>query len=551
MSGAEHPAAAAFDGDADGQNRKRVTAEHVVSALRRSGMLLTRHMDGTAYIAFKGDRFSRHRLRSISADHLIRHIYKLHCRNAAREDAGDEPQDDAVLSRTVVQNVLAHLEAEAANERQKMQHFTRVGAHKGACCIDLGQAGYRIALVTAKIFKPSIVDADIPFVRPPGMRPMPTPRKMPGVMADLRDLWANLSDDDFKLVVLFMLSCLWLFGRWAVLVIWGTEGSWKSSLARMIRYIVDPHELEVASLPEWPRDMVTAGHNSRLVVWDNVSSLSNEQSDALCKRSDGVTSAYVTKYTDADLTILRSDGPTILTTIPSLVARPDLARRGLFVSAERQPGKHSYRDMAEVERRIKEIAPGVLYELLDAIRVGLAGLGHVRPVPEFSLPDFSRLAQAAAPAFGWTAEQIGGLLSAHIGRQRAVVADNSPLVLAMMDWLATLREEENGLAFEDADRGCWTGTLTALLNKLNSVLPTGRWNKEWPVHTAALGSELKRLELVLKQCGIVVEKLKRGRGQWERRVRVRCLSAEPMDGETWSDRMREGADWKSDADTLH
>lgn len=551
MAGARHPAAAAFDGDAAGK-RQKVTAEHVVSALRSAGVLLTRDLDGTTYIAFRGDKFTRQRLRSIGADLLIRSIYKLCCRNAARENAPDKAPEDAVLARPVVQNVLAHLEAEAANERERMRHFIRVCWWKSACCIDLGQADYKIARVTAKTVQPSSVDADIPFVRPPGMRPMPTPKKMPGVMADLRDLFVNLRDDDFKLVVLFMLSCLYPSGRWAVLIISGAEGSWKSSLARMIRRVVDPHDLEVASLPEWPRDMVTAGHNSRLVVWDNVSNLSDEQSDALCRRSDGVTSAYVTKYTDTDLTILRSNGPTIITAIPTLVTRPDLARRGVFVGAHRQPGEHSYRDAVEVEKRVRELAPGVLYELLDAMRIALAGLQDVRAVPEFSLPDFSRLAQAAAPAFGWTAEEIGGLLSAHIRRQRAVVAENSPLVLAMMDWLAAWGEGEGGLAFEGDDKGCWTGTLTGLLNKLNAVLPTGRWTKGWPVNTAELGRELKRLKTVLTQCGIAVEKSRRARGQWERLIQVRWLSAQALGGAIgWDNRSGGGVDWKPDPDTLH
>ena len=40
---------------------------------------------------------------------------------------------------------------------------------------------------------------------------------------------------------------------------------------------------------------------------------------------------------DFELTILRSDGPTILGAIPNLVARMDLARRCLFVEVRRQP----------------------------------------------------------------------------------------------------------------------------------------------------------------------------------------------------------------------
>ena len=51
----------------------------------------------------------------------------------------------------------------------------------------------------------------------------------------------------------------------------------------MIRAIVDPHRLDAAELPQQPRDWMTVGHSSRLVICDNVSVLTSEQSDALCR----------------------------------------------------------------------------------------------------------------------------------------------------------------------------------------------------------------------------------------------------------------------------
>jgi hypothetical protein len=551
MADARHPAAVAFKDTADDERRPRVTPEQVVAALRPR-MLLSLDMSGATYIAFRGEKFSRRRLDDGAAG-LIRYQYKLICDELARDGSTSQSAGDVVLSNVLIKNVIAHLQAEAEHECPRTPHFTRVAWHKGAVCIDLGQAGYEIARATAEEVIPSIVDPEINFVRPVGMQAMPTPRKMPGVMSELRKLLASFSYDDFKLAVLFMVYNMWPRGRWPVLMISGPEGAFKSSAARLIRRTVDPHALEVTELPPWPRDMATAGHNSRLVVWDNVSNLSSEQSDALCRRSDGTTSAYMTKFRDTDLTILRSDGPTVITTITSLVRRSDLARRCLFAVAEREPGRHAYRDAADVERCRQKIAPGILYELLNAIKVALAGLQKVRPVPEFSLPDFSRVAQAVAPAFDWTAEEVGGLLSAHIGRQRAVVAKNSPLVLTMMDWLATLKDNEGGLAFDATGKVCWTGTLTELLNRLNAASPTARYanSRDWPADISQLGSELRRLETSLLESGIEVKKAKRGgRSGWGRRIEIwwQPMQDDSIDG---YDGVGLEEDWKSDTDTLH
>ena len=287
------PATAAFG--ANGNGRSRTTAEDVVTALRRSGLQLSCDLDGNPYIAFRGDKFMRRRLGSTDAAHLIRHIYKLHMRNTASENPAWDSPNEVVLARNVVDNVVAHLAAEATTECEKTEHFLRVCWRRGACCIDLGQDSYATSLVTAKGFWPSIADPRIPFVRHQHMREMPTPTKMPGVMDELRALFPTLSEDGFKLVVLFMLSCLWPSGPWAVLVISGLDGSFKTTLEELIRQVVDPHGLRVADMPEDPRDMATAGHNARLLIWDNVSALTKEQSDALCRRSDGSSIPYMTR----------------------------------------------------------------------------------------------------------------------------------------------------------------------------------------------------------------------------------------------------------------
>jgi putative DNA primase/helicase len=552
MARRTHPAATFDPPGTDGNKRQRVPAESVVSALRLSGMQLTLNLDGLPYMAFDGPRFTRQPLNS--AEPLIRHVYSNYCRNVARTNGADGAlAGEPVLTKAVVADVIRHLEAEALHERERTPHFIRVCSDKkGSVYVDLGQTGYAIARVTADKFEPFVVDRRVPFVRPPGMRPMPAPKMMPGVMAEYRSLFPILSDDDFKLKVCFELGCLWPYGRSAILMISGGEGSWKTWLARTTRHLVDPHALENASMPTDLRDMVTAGHNARLVVWDNVSNLTDEQSDALCRRSDGATDAYNKKYTDAELSILRSAGPTVICGIPTLVGRADVARRSLFIGPGRPSGPLIYRDDEEMKRRISELGPGVLYELLNAIKIALRNLPSVQPVPGFSLPDFSRLAQAAAPAFGWTAEEIRTLLRAQVGRQRSVVAENSPLVMVILDWLSTSEGDDPSLSLENGGAVCWTGTKTELLNALNAASPGTRYSKDWPANASQLGSELMRLAAVLKQCGIVVEDGPRSRGHWDRKVRIRRLSVQAGYDEPWA-RVVGGADslLSTDPDTLH
>ena len=71
-----------------------------------------------------------------------------------------------------------------------------------------------------------------------------------------------------------------------------------------------------------------AGRHSFLVACDNVSYISNELSDALCRLSSGATFSKRANYTDADESVIKAARPVLLNGIPDKLAnRADLADR--------------------------------------------------------------------------------------------------------------------------------------------------------------------------------------------------------------------------------
>ena len=95
------------------------------------------------------------------------------------------------------------------------------------------------------------------------------------------------SDSDFVLVVSWVLACLRNRGPYPVLVLLGEQGSAKSTFAAILRKLIDAYKAPLRSLPRNDHELFIAASNTHLLVFDNVSSLPQWLSDALCRLATG------------------------------------------------------------------------------------------------------------------------------------------------------------------------------------------------------------------------------------------------------------------------
>ena len=134
----------------------------------------------------------------------------------------------------------------------------------------------------------------------------------------------------------------------------------------------------------------------------------------------------------------------LLNGIPSLLARGDLADRAIAITLPAIPDSNR-KPEAEVWAEFKSAAPGILALLLDGLVLAL------RDAPSLSLPrlprmaDFTRIACAAAPAFGWTAEEMLAALEENRAGAVAAVIEADPVAMAVQA-IAEERQEWNSAA---------------------------------------------------------------------------------------------------------
>jgi hypothetical protein len=108
-----------------------------------------------------------------------------------------------------------------------------------------------------------------------------------GSIDALRSFLNLLNQNDFVLVVAWLLAALRSGGPYPLLAVSGEQGSAKTVLSKLLRALVDPNAAPVRALPREERELMIAANNGHLLAFDNLSGLPAWLSDALCRLASG------------------------------------------------------------------------------------------------------------------------------------------------------------------------------------------------------------------------------------------------------------------------
>ena len=415
------------------------------------------------------------------------------CRWLARtffKETGSAPSSEALRSALNV------IEAKAYFDGPERIVYVRVGGVDDKLYLDLCDTNWRMVEIDTTGWR--IIDSPpVRFRRTSGMQPLPEP--IPGGWIETLRLFLNVrSEADFVLVVSSVLAYLRNSGPYPVLVLSGEQGSAKSTFSAIVRALVDPNTTPLRGLSREERDLFIAATNGHVLAFDNVSSLPQWISDALCPLATGGGFAVRQLYTDQDEVLFDAQRPVILNGIEDIVARPDLADRAVSLTLEPIP-EECRRPEAELWAAFEAERPRILGVLLDALVEGLKRLPgtHLPKLPRMA--DFALWATACETAF-WPA---GTFLSAYSGNlDEAVdnVIDADPIAVAVREMMQT--------------RTVWAGTASALLADLKVLVGDRIANaKIWPGSPKALAGRLRRAATFLRKVGIEISFGRAGRAR--------------------------------------
>ncbi len=385
-----------------------------------------------------------------------------------------------------LQDVLGVLEARARYDGPRQEVYCRLGAAgPEQICLDLCDDLFRSVVITAKGWR--LVDVPpVPFRRVRGALPLPAPARKKGGLDELRT-FLNIQDEDWFLLVAWLVQALRPCGPYPILCLHGEQGSAKSTTARVVRALIDPSCAPLRAEPRDERDLIIGAGNSWVVALDNLSHLEPWLSDALCRLSTGGGFATRELFSDTDEVIIDAQRPVILTGIEDLASRADLMDRALVLLLPpiAEEKRQTERDFW---RRFEEARPRILGALLDAVAGALAGLPHVRLQKLPRMADFAAWVTAAEKTLGWKEDRF---LEAYDGN-RAAANDLTLEAAPLVEPLRLLLAEEGGRV---------QGTAKQLLDRLNGKVGD-KPPRYWPATPRGLSGILRRLAPNLRKAGI-------------------------------------------------
>ena len=403
-----------------------------------------------------------------------------------------------VASAQSVTDAVAVFEGRALFDGKELPVYLRVAEYDGVVYLDLANETWQVVEIRPDGWR-VIDDSPVKFRRPGGMKALPTP--VPGgSINELRPFVNVASDEDFMLLVAFILVALRPVGPYFVLILLGEQGSAKSWLVRFVRQLVDPNISPLRCEQKDVRDLVIMAHNGWLIPLDNLSSLPHWLSDALCRLSTGGGFSTRELYTDSDEVIFSSSRPILLNSIEEFDTRGDLHDRSIRLTLPTIPDDQR-RSERELSSAFDNAQARILGALLDGVSTALRNLDDVQLDEIPRMADAIEWVEAAAPAFDWEPGEFLAVYRANRAAGHDLALDASPVAPVLLSYIETLDGETR------------TGTATDLLTILNRHAgyededgkPCKRLPKGWPSKSHVLGGLLRRIAPDLRAVGVAIE----------------------------------------------
>lgn len=326
------------------------------------------------------------------------------------------------------------------------------------------------------------------FRRYPNLKPLPDP-KPGGSVKDLAGYVNLKTKRDKRLVVAYATTVPLPQVARPIFNASGPMGAGKTTIGRIIKRLLDPTVPETVRYD--PRDILQKAMHAYILMFDNLSSLSDAAADTSCRFVTGEGDSKRKLYTDDEDVIVELKRALIFTGINVPTDRGDVLDRMLPVELERIPDGERKTEEQMWELFDRE-HPRILGALFDTLSKALA----VKPSLQLSrrprLADWGEYAAAVYEVMGWGAEQFLKDWDEVVKLQNQGTLDGSPVAQAIIKFM------------EDKEQ--YAGTSSEAHKKLEGVAESLGVSivrdKAWPKSARWLWRRIKEILPLLVAAGI-------------------------------------------------
>jgi len=352
-------------------------------------------------------------------------------------------------------SALSVLRGEALHRGRRYILDVRVTGDENTIYYDLCSDDWRMVKITADGWE--IIPHTMPiFRRFMHQQPQVTPRK-DGDLRILLNYVPLKNESDEKLFLSSVATSVIPHIPHVIIIFSGVPGSRKTTVSKMIKRLVDPSALKVQSLPNDRRELAQQLAHHYLCAFDNISCLTEWQSDMLCRAATGEGFSKRKLYTDEDDVIFEYRRAIVLNGIGGFVQRLDLLDRCVVFeldSVDEAERKEERMVWSQFERDLPKIFGGLLnviskaMKLLPDVREDLYSKGLPR------MADFCVWGEAIARALGYAEFEFYNAYRKRLKSQSREVLTSDILAYVLLDWLESLKDDMGNVR--------WRGTASEL-----------------------------------------------------------------------------------------
>ena len=371
--------------------------------------------------------------------------------------------------------------------------FRRIGRTQEAVYIDLGTAGFDVIEITSQSVQ-LIKDPPVKFIRSRIQLPIGgiSADAKPDDLLRLRKYIPFKTEDDFTLLVAWLMSCLNTFGGYPPLFLVGEQGSAKSTASALIKNLLDESTVPLRNLSTGMRNLMIAASNDFILCYDNLSKISDKQSDNLCKLSTGAGFTTRKLYTTNEEIQLLCKNPVIINSISMSPTRQDLADRSLSVRLAFIP-KKDRKTSKDIWESWSEDRPAILGALCIAVSAALRNFDSVETANLPRMADFAKWVIAGEDGLPW---ENGTFLKTMQNMRTTLVEESIDADSTALAVVKFMKEKKD-----------WNGSASALLDDLTNYIEGDKQKyPDFPKLPNHLSRNLNRISAFLREKGILFEK---------------------------------------------
>lgn len=305
------------------------------------------------------------------------------------------------------------------------------------------------------------------------------PQVCPVGWGDISKMWNYINISDPKIRTLILTTIITRFIpdiQHPILMIHGPKWSAKSTFLEVLKALIDPSSKGLLSLPWESNALIHTFLSDYLLCYDNISKITNDTSDDLCRAVSGSSLSKRKLHTDSDDIIYKFKKAICINGINLEANQPDLLQRSVIIQLEAITNRIT---PSSFWAWFNDDLPGILWAIFTVLSDAISIRDNMDDTHyEYErLADFHKWGEAICQAL-WNAPwHFSELLKENTGTHDEVAISSNLTTSTLMElmknrksweWTATeLRGELHNIAAWMGEARYLPATAHTLMNTLN------------------------------------------------------------------------------------